>query len=60
MSAFGEDVLAKSMDSYKWAKDAAMSEEQFAKSIQVLTSLGMFEAPSAKVVRAAYTADYQQ
>ncbi|WP_405791616.1 ABC transporter substrate-binding protein [Streptomyces sp. NBC_01506] len=59
MSAFAVDVLAKSMGSYKWAKDASMSEEKFAESIKVLTNLGMFDAPSAEVVEAAYTAEYQ-
>lgn len=60
MNSFDEDVLADSMETYKWAKDAAMSEEQFAKSVEVLAKLGMFEQPSAEVVDGAYTADYQK
>jgi ABC-type nitrate/sulfonate/bicarbonate transport system substrate-binding protein len=59
MSAFDLDLLAKSMGTYQWAKDAAMTEEQFAKSVQVLAGLGMFDQPSADVVQKAYTADYQ-
>ena len=59
MSSFDLDVLAKSMGTYQWAKDAAMTEEEFAKSVQVLAGLGMFDQPSADVVKKAYTADFQ-
>ncbi|WP_210589156.1 ABC transporter substrate-binding protein [Streptomyces sp. GESEQ-35] len=60
MNSFGEDVLVDSMGSYKWAKDADMTEEQFTKSVEVLAGLGMFEEPSADVLEDAYTADYQK
>ncbi|MFB7495732.1 ABC transporter substrate-binding protein [Streptomyces sp. NPDC056161] len=60
MDSFDEKVLADSMGTYKWAKGADMSEEQFGKSIEVLAGLGMFEKPSADVLQRAYTADYQK
>jgi NitT/TauT family transport system substrate-binding protein len=59
MSAFDVKTLTNAMGTYKWAKDAAMSESQFGQSARVLANLGIFQAPSATQLGAAYTANYQ-
>jgi NitT/TauT family transport system substrate-binding protein len=59
MSSFDLKVLQNAMTTYKWAKDAAMSKEQFATSAKVLASLGIVASASATQLDAAYTATYQ-
>jgi NitT/TauT family transport system substrate-binding protein len=54
------EILKNAMPTYKWARDASMSESDFFHGVEVLTGMGMFDqAPSPDSTRAAYTAAYQ-
>ena len=54
------EILKNAMPTYKWARDASMSEADFFHGVEVLGGMGMFDqAPSPESTRAAYTAAYQ-
>lgn len=59
MPAFDVKTLQNAMGTYKWAKDAAMSEQQFAESAKVLANLEIIGPPTAEHTDAAFTTDYQ-
>jgi NitT/TauT family transport system substrate-binding protein len=53
-------ILENAMPTYKWARDASMSEADFFHGVEVLDGMGMFDkAPTPESTRAAYTAAYQ-
>jgi ABC-type nitrate/sulfonate/bicarbonate transport system substrate-binding protein len=59
MPAFAVKFLQDGLTTYKWAKDGRMSEAQFQAGAKILASYGIFAAPSAGVLSAAYTSAYQ-
>jgi NitT/TauT family transport system substrate-binding protein len=59
MPAFALKLLQDGLTTYKWAKDGRMSEAQFQAGAKVLAAYGIFAAPSAGVLSAAYTSAYQ-
>jgi NitT/TauT family transport system substrate-binding protein len=59
MSAFGPKILSEGLATYKWANGGKMTEAQFQAGVKVLASYGLVPDPSADVLRAAYTSEYQ-
>lgn len=53
-------ILKDSMPTYKWAPAGKMSDADFAKSVEVLGSMGMFADVTPEQVKASYTTAYQQ
>jgi len=53
-------ILKDSMPTYKWAPAGKMSEADFANSVDVLASMGMFAKVTPDQVKASYTTAHQQ
>jgi NitT/TauT family transport system substrate-binding protein len=54
------EILKKALPTYKWARDASMSEADFFHGVEVLGEMGMFDqAASPESTQVAYTGGYQ-
>ena len=53
-------ILKDSMPTYKWAPAGKMSEADFARGVEVLSSMGMFAKVSPEQVKASYTTTHQK
>jgi NitT/TauT family transport system substrate-binding protein len=59
MTTYPVSLLEKALPTYNWAADGKMTESAYQAGVKVLASYGVVQQPSASVLGAAYTTEYQ-